>query len=150
MCNRYQFPLIVLVLLIAGCTTESGQTTSDDVVEPTYREVQADPIASGRETFEQHCMSCHGQDAQGNGPAAEILSRPPTNLTLLAQNNEGEFPAERVYRSIDGREAFVAHGTREMPFWGNIWIEEDGVPRPEEEVDREISQVVEYLRSIQQ
>ena len=145
--------LILLALMVAGCTREpvsEGSQPQVAAADVSSEDILTDPIARGERTFSTYCTGCHGGDATGSGPAAEALSSPPTNLRLLAQNNNGTFPAEQVYQSIDGREEFIAHGTREMPFWGNIWIEKDGEPRAEDAVTQEISEVVEYLRSIQE
>ena len=86
----------------------------------------------------------------GDGPAASALATPPTDLTNLSKMNDGVFPVDRVYATIDGREVMYSHGTRQMPIWGNIWRENNGKPRPEEEVHKQISEIVEYIRSIQQ
>ncbi len=108
-----------------------------------------DPVARGEASFNTYCTSCHGTSATGNGPAAEALTTRPTDLTLLRKNNDGVYPADKVYATIDGREVMYSHGTREMPIWGNIWRENNGKPRPEEEVNKQISEIVEYIRSIQ-
>ena len=38
---------------------------------------------------------------------------------MLAKKNNGVFPVSAVYEVIDGRKAVIAHGTRDMPIWGN-------------------------------
>jgi hypothetical protein len=50
---------------------------------------------------------------QGYQRAAE---RPRlADLTVLAKNNNGAFPYNRVYEMIDGRNSTISsHGTREM------------------------------------
>jgi mono/diheme cytochrome c family protein len=73
---------------------------------------------SGADEYNRLCASCHGEDGRGDGPVAGVLKTPPTNLTLLAKNNGGHFPAMRVLEMIDGRTVADAHGTREMPVWG--------------------------------
>jgi hypothetical protein len=40
------------------------------------------------------------------------------DLTTLAKRNNGVFPFARVYETIDGTKTVKAHGTREMPIWG--------------------------------
>jgi mono/diheme cytochrome c family protein len=37
-------------------------------------------LAVGREQFNTYCAPCHGATAQGNGPVAHLLSKPPKNL----------------------------------------------------------------------
>ena len=37
---------------------------------------------------------------------------------MLAKSNNGVFPKDAVYEAIDGSKTIPAHGTREMPIWG--------------------------------
>lgn len=83
--------------------------------------VAADPDpASGQGMFLQFCAACHGTDAKGDGPMAEILTVAPPDLTQLAARNDGAFPVFRVIRQIDGRDPLLAHGG-EMPLFGRIF-----------------------------
>jgi len=41
------------------------------------------------------------------------------DLTSIAKRNGGVFPVDRVMMNIDGRAMPRAHGTSEMPIWGN-------------------------------
>ncbi len=72
---------------------------------------------AGRDLYLAHCWQCHGQDAKGNGPMAEMLAIATPDLTRLASRNNGVFPVEKVARQIDGRDALLAHGG-EMPIFG--------------------------------
>ena len=53
-------------------------------------------------------------------------------------------------QTIDGRKDVEAHGSREMPVWGNIWGEESGAPVADDVVEKRINELVEYIRSIQE
>ena len=44
----------------------------------------ADDVAEGRTIYLRNCASCHGTNAEGNGPVAQALKTPPTNLRLLS------------------------------------------------------------------
>lgn len=79
---------------------------------------EGDPIAAARQRFQLDCASCHGVDATGNGPVAGVLKIVPPDLTRIASRNNGVFSYADVYATIDGRMP-LAHGTREMPIWGN-------------------------------
>ena len=81
----------------------------------------------GPDLYHAYCASCHGADAQGNGPAAAALSTKVPDLTTIAQRNGGVFPTERVRKIITGDETVVAHGSRNMPVWGPIFhqVEQD-------------------------
>lgn len=106
-------------------------------------------IAGGRADFQAYCASCHGREAKGNGPVADKLKTRPPDLTLLTKKFNGVFPSEYVLRTIDGRQEIMAHGSRTMPVWGKIWRSE-GDPESEVETQRILSELLSYLRSIQQ
>lgn len=72
------------------------------------------------------CQACHGPRGKGNGPMARHLATKPTDLTLLEQENNYEFPFLKVFQTIDGRAMIPAHGTREMPVWGRRYVEDIG------------------------
>ncbi|TGD60912.1 c-type cytochrome [Tabrizicola sp. WMC-M-20] len=74
-------------------------------------------VQDGRDLFMTHCWQCHGQDAMGNGPMAEMFAITTPDLTRLAARNNGVFPLMAVARQIDGRDAVLAHGG-EMPIFG--------------------------------
>lgn len=78
------------------------------------------PRDFGKVEFESACASCHGANGKGNGPLVSLMRRSPPDLTLLAKNNQGVFPMNRLYEVIDG-EGVPAHGTREMPVWGRAY-----------------------------
>ena len=72
------------------------------------------------ELYQIHCASCHGTGGKGDGPAAEALKHVPPDLTTISRRNGGQFPAFRIGHIIDGQETILAHGTREMPIWGDL------------------------------
>ena len=84
-------------------------------------------IAAGRELFQQNCSVCHGVDAKGKGSmydpeSAEPAKRvPPADLTALSEQNAGKFPADRVRNAIYSKGPIPAHGTPEMPAWGDVF-----------------------------
>lgn len=71
----------------------------------------------GAAYFNDHCATCHGADATGNGPMAMVLSVPPADLTRLSESNGDVFPLSRVIRRIDGTSEVLAHGGP-MPLFG--------------------------------
>ncbi len=76
----------------------------------------ADPNA-GRDVFMSYCVQCHGFDAEGAGPMAELLNVITPDLTILAKGNGGVFPTAEVAMKIDGRSLMLAHGG-DMPLFG--------------------------------
>ncbi len=112
---------------------------------------------TGALQFREHCASCHGPAGKGDGSVATTLTKKPTDLTMLAKNNNGEFPAKKVEAFIDGGETVAAHGTREMPIWGNAFSQPPlsfGAPQPGGptalEVHERIKLLVDYIKSIQE
>ncbi len=75
----------------------------------------------GEHDYMSLCASCHGVAGRGDGPVAATLTVAPTDLTRLSQKNNGLFPFARTYEIIDGRGAVAAHGTRDMPVWGDVF-----------------------------
>lgn len=107
----------------------------------------------GREIFLDYCATCHGLDAEGNGPTAPALVVQPTNLTLLSANNGGEFPTFRVVARIDGRDPLVSHGSP-MPVYGDFF-EGKGVALPDAAgqpimTSQPIVDLVAYLEELQE
>ena len=103
----------------------------------------------GRALFVTYCASCHGADARGNGPVADVLRSRPPSLTEFAVRNGGVFPAERVQRIIDGRDQSIrAHGSFEMPVWGDAFRRRNGMS--EEAVRAQIDSIVRFLSTIQE
>ncbi len=102
----------------------------------------------GPDLFAAHCAACHGSDGKGGGPVAPGLKTKPADLTVLAKNNGGRFPTQRVRKIIAGDEpSLLIHGSREMPVWGPIFhqIEED-----RDFGNVRLQNLVKYLESIQQ
>ena len=100
----------------------------------------------GKTEYQSSCAACHGIDAKGNGPVSKELKTHPTDLTVLAKNNNGVFPYNMVYEMIDGRNSTIAsHGTREMPIWGYRF----GPPQAFRFKNRLLA-VIDYLNRIQE
>lgn len=101
----------VIALTLAAALGGAGAAAAQDVAE-------------GEALYMQFCATCHGADATGSGPTAEILNVQPADLTRLAANNGGQFPHARVVSQIDGRSLNVAHGGP-MPVFGPFFEGED-------------------------
>jgi len=131
-------------LVVAGALTLALAVGARAADEPVYS------AAAGSITYRTYCANGHGSDARGEGYIAPTLRVKPTDLTQLAADNRGVYPEDKVRAAIDGRTEVRAHGSREMPIWGDIftWPEEDS-PERRAHVERKIGELVAYLSEIQ-
>lgn len=110
----------------------------------------------GKDLYVQTCAPCHGLAGMGGiaetGPVAAFLKTAPPDLTQLAKNNKGDFPFIRVMEVIDGRQMLSrAHGTTEMPIWGEVFSKSGGRrSQGSEVVAGRVLLLTEYVRSIQE
>lgn len=111
----------------------------------------------GKMEYHSACASCHGLTGKGDdGPLKSLLTIPVPNLTVLAKNNKGVFPFDKVYQIIDGRQEVKAHGPRDMPVWGNAFNSQSSLyfenypPQDSESAARSrIIAITEYLYRLQ-
>ena len=104
----------------------------------------------GKGFYEQYCSACHGPDGRGTGDFANLLKTSPMDLTGIAERRGGDFPSLEIAEIIDGRKTLRAHGTAEMPIWGERLGELRAAGQGSEVgVRGQIYLIVEYLRSIQ-
>src|SRR5579871_4593796 len=82
-------PFLGLFLLPA----QEKQTVQKVPVSPTN-------IASGKEMFNHYCAACHGPSGKGDGPAASTFKKAPRDLTKLARDNGGKYPADHVAATL--------------------------------------------------
>lgn len=116
---------------------------------PVLASEQAEAVERGELLYRVHCRSCHGAEATGAGPMAELLKIQPTDLTRIAERSGNEFRQDVVYTKIDGREDIRGHGSREMPVWG-LSFQSVGLDSSQEaDVRLRIRDLVAYLESIQ-
>ena len=106
---------------------------------------------SGKADYVADCARCHGVD--GKGDAAAMRAVPgyrAVDLTQLSKRNNGKFPGQEVYGTIDGRKRFPAHYVGGMPTWGLKYQQDRLTPESEEKVKRRISALVDYIESLQE
>jgi mono/diheme cytochrome c family protein len=108
--------------------------------------VKAVSPADGKAMFMEYCATCHGTEGKGNGPAAAALKKAPADLTQLSARNGGKFPDAHVSRYIGGDDTVLAHGTRDMPIWGNVF---KSMSRDQAVTAQRVSNLTDYVKSIQ-
>ncbi len=132
--------VVAAFALASGAQEEPKKTINTVPMKPTSP-------ASGKGMFTNYCAACHGAEGKGNGPAAEALKTPPSDLTALSKNNGGKYPAFKVASAIRGESAVGAHGSKEMPVWGDLFRAISGGHQTE--VDQRVANLVSYVKSLQ-
>jgi mono/diheme cytochrome c family protein len=101
---------------------------------------------SGKDLYFRLCALCHGLEGYGNGPLAAAMKIAPSDLTILAANHGGEFPAAKVSDVIRNGGGVLGHGSPAMPAWGLYFAEK----RKPEVLRARVKALVDYIASIQQ
>jgi mono/diheme cytochrome c family protein len=105
---------------------------------------------AGKGYYQEYCASCHGVDGRGDGPMATQLQSAPPDLTRIAKDRGGVLPMDELAASIDGRRSVAAHGSREMPAWGQTFAADYAGDAQQREIVRgKILMLLVYLESIQ-
>jgi mono/diheme cytochrome c family protein len=82
-------------------------------------------IERGKNHFYRICANCHGENAEGDGPVAAVLTPKPANLRRMAgAHSDGDF----AWKIVTGRGS--------MPAWGNILSE------------NQVWDIVNYIQSL--
>lgn len=112
----------------------------------------------GKNEYMRSCASCHGGTGKGDGYVVKALIKRPTDLTRLSEANKGVLPFSRIYDAIDGRIAIIAHGSREMPVWGEFYSREWNTGLPPALASKDIAEsivrvrilaLIEYISTLQ-
>lgn len=127
---------VMFALSAALCVSRPACASDNDVIE-------------GHRYFIRYCASCHGIEGLGDGPVAASLSTRPTSLRKLGDKYGVPLPAHRMAELIDGRDEPRAHGTREMPVWGERLYELGQGEKGEYGISEVIRKLIAYLNTIQ-
>ncbi|SDF25066.1 c-type cytochrome [Limimaricola pyoseonensis] len=132
-------PFLPIILFIAGAAQ------AQEVEDPLS-------IRAGHDLYMVFCQSCHGAEARGDGPFAEVLKEAPPDLTRLSERNGGNFPVARATRQIDGRAPLPGHGG-EMPIFGPVFDSDFGALSTQSGqpvlTSQSITDLIHWLETIQ-
>jgi mono/diheme cytochrome c family protein len=104
--------IVKTTMLLTVCVLMGFAIAQRDLVLAAFQtnpfQGSVESVARGEQLWGQHCLSCHGPEAVGDGPASALLPKRPKDLTMIAR--PPIFP--------DGIVAFrIAHGKNTMPAW---------------------------------
>jgi mono/diheme cytochrome c family protein len=131
-------PILVLAGFLAG--TASAQAN--------IKVVNAKPTRAyaGPELYSEFCAVCHGTDGKGTGPAAPALRVAAADLTTISRHNNNQFPKLKIQQIIKGDASIPAHGSLDMPTWGNIF---KSISSSKAFAEMRVNSLVTYLEGIQ-
>ena len=134
---------IVSTLGLLGLFTVAGVAFQAKIEKVVPKDVSP---ANGKAMFVEYCAACHGPEGKGNGPAASALKKAPADLTQLSSHNNGKFPDVRVSRYIEGMDTVDAHGSRDMPIWGDVF---KSLNRDAAASTMRVSNLTSYVKTLQ-
>lgn len=136
-----RFVVVLGVFVVSGLLAHAQQKPAIKIGPVP----QTSPV-NAKEMFDTYCATCHGVTGKGDGPAALALKKAPADLTRISARNGGKFPEVQVERHIRGVDEFPAHGSRDMPIWGNLFK----TIGSDQSAQLRVRNLVDYLESIQQ
>jgi len=131
-------------VLLIGPGVGIRQTTDKTLKKVPISQSQPD---SGKQMYQDYCAACHGMDGKGSGPVVEFLKAPPPDLTTMAKRNDGKSVALHVKSVLTFGTGTKAHGTLDMPLWGQLFNSLSGPER--QIVQLRIANLTEYVESMQ-
>ena len=131
----------------------TGPVFGDVKIKYVPMSEQQAALTDGGALYEELCAVCHGDGGLGDGKAVSALKTAPTNLTVLALQNDGTFPRDDVESMISGRFRDESHFSAcGMPSWYRAF---SGV-NPKWKLHRrhafamgQIERLTDYLETIQ-
>ena len=87
------------------------------------------------------------ESGAGDGPLADTLAKPATNLAILMKRHGGTFPRADVLAVVDTTRPIPAHAGLAMPDWRDVFSRlEDGNAR---EIRKRIDALVAHIETLQ-
>lgn len=131
-----------------GQGTGSSQTTDKKLTMVSISQNQSQP-GSGKQMYKDYCAACHGMDGTGNGPAVSFLKTPPPNLATMATRYNEKSVVLNVDAVLRFKTESKAHGTLDMPVWGQMFKSLEGQNGHSQLVEMRIHNLSVYVQSLQ-
>ncbi len=125
--------MVVSFFVLSGCSSKSLETPGS--IPQPLPTVPSDyagktipsnaDVSAGANLFKTDCVTCHGENGHGDGPASQTLDPRPANLVDLSKIAADDFLFWKISTGIDGTA---------MPAWKGILT------------DQQIWQVIAFIR----
>lgn len=99
---------------------------------PSARAASGD-IEAGKTTYQNLCLSCHGESGGGDGPVGKYLTPKPADLGEEVSEHDDEY----LFKVVKEGGAAVGK-SQSMPAWGGQLSDED------------IKNVISYIKTFQE
>ena len=125
--------MAVSIFVLSGCLSQSLEAPASisqplPTVPTGYmgKIIPSNVDASaGANIFESDCVTCHGKNGHGDGPASQSLNPRPANLVALSKISADDFLFWKISTGVDGTA---------MPAWKSILT------------DQQIWQIIAFIR----
>jgi mono/diheme cytochrome c family protein len=136
-CLLFAVPGYVSPVVSGDAPGTRGSSIFPLVISPT----------SGKDMYAVYCAGCHGEDGRGEGHSARHCTVPPADLTQLARNNHGIYPAERVCEVLRRGTGQPPKGQGYMPIWEPLLNSLNA--EPASVTEERIRSLAEYVKTLQ-
>jgi mono/diheme cytochrome c family protein len=137
---------VALFTFTPGSQGQAASTTQKKTIKKAT--MSRTSASSGQEMYMSYCAACHGKAGKGDGPAASALKEPPPDLSTLAENNGGKYPADHVAAVLRFGVEAPAHGSKDMPIWGDLFAALHG-GHTSAQVSLRIANLNDYIKTLQ-
>ena len=86
------------LILLAACGSDPVPPPLPEPIQQAMARALPPDLAAGRLAYREHCQTCHGQHARGDGPAAAALSIPD----LAALTRDQDWIQRTVHSGVGG------------------------------------------------
>ncbi len=108
--NLLRVLILVTIFVLSGCSNKSLEApVSISQPLPTVPSDYAGKtipsnvdVNAGGKVFRTNCVTCHGEDGHGDGPASQTLEPPPANLVNLGKIAANDFLFWKISTGVDG------------------------------------------------
>ena len=135
------FVTLMILLMVVACSGSADDSNTLDIERPAPPAEYAgktNPLAddgaaleAGKQLYAANCVSCHGAEAMGDGPASNSLNPKPKPLAIEMKSLQDDY----LFWRISEGGAFSPFSSA-MPAWKTIFSED------------EIWQVIAFLHTL--